>query len=84
MDLVFPRAFVEFADPADETQVFRCDLTWLTSRWNCIYGRGCQGIDAASPRAGCCALGAHFADKDDEKHVTKEAANLTQIGRAHV
>ena len=31
VDLVFPRAYVEFADPADDDQVFRCDLTWLTS-----------------------------------------------------
>ena len=38
----FPRAFVEFGDPADNGQVFRCDLTWLTSRWACIYGQGCQ------------------------------------------
>ena len=39
----FPRAFAEFVDPADPDQVFRCDLTWLTSRWSCIFGRGCPG-----------------------------------------
>ncbi len=37
---------MEFPDPADDEQVFRCDLTWLTSRWNCIFGSGCQGIQA--------------------------------------
>ncbi len=46
VDLDFPRAWVEFADPEDADQVFRCDLTWLTSRWTCIFGRGCQGIYA--------------------------------------
>jgi hypothetical protein len=69
VDLVFPRAWVEFRDPADETQVFRCDLTWLTSSWMCIYGQGCQGIYADRPDDGCCTLGAHFSDKDDEKRV---------------
>jgi hypothetical protein len=69
VDLVFPRAWVEFADPADESQVFRCDLTWLTSNWMCIFGQGCQGIYADRPLDGCCTLGAHFSDKDDEKRV---------------
>ncbi len=77
VDLVFPRAFVEFADPADESQVFRCDLTWLTSSYTCIFGRGCQGIYADAPDVGCCTLGAHFADKDDEKRVAGFVAQLT-------
>ena len=69
VDLVFPRAFVEFADPADDSQVMRCDLTWLTSSYMCIFGQGCQGIYDDAPDTGCCTLGAHFADKDDEKRV---------------
>ena len=69
VDLVFPRAFVEFVDPADDAQVFRCDLTWLTSNYTCIFGQGCPGIYKESPEVGCCTLGAHFADKDDEKRV---------------
>jgi hypothetical protein len=68
-DLVVPRVFVEFADPADESQLFRCDLTWLTSRYTCIFGRGCAGIYADRPDDGCCTLGAHFADADDERRV---------------
>ena len=69
VDLVFPRAWVEFADPGDAGQVFRCDLTWLTSRWTCIFGSGCRGIYAGRPDDGCCTLGAHFSDKADEKRV---------------
>jgi len=71
VDLVFPRAWVEFADPGDAGQVFRCDLTWLTSRWTCIFGSGCRGIYAGRPDDGCCTLGAHFSDKADEKRVRK-------------
>jgi len=74
----FPRAWVEFADPADEHQIFRCDLTWLTSRWQCIFGAGCQGIEAGRASDGCCTLGAHFSDKDDEKRVRKFASKLTE------
>jgi hypothetical protein len=76
--LDFPRAWIEFPDPADPdgTTIFRCDLTWLTSRWTCIYGSGCHGIDASKPDDGCCVLGAHFADKDDEKNTKKYVAML--------
>ena len=77
VDLVFPRAYVEFADPADEEQVFRCDLTWLTSAYTCIFGQGCQGIYADAPDVGCCTLGAHFADTDDERRVAGFVAQLT-------
>ncbi len=69
VDLVFPRAFVEFVNPDDPSEVMRCDLTWLTSSYHCIFGSGCKGIYKDSPDVGCCALGAHFADEDDEKRV---------------
>ncbi|PVG82483.1 hypothetical protein DDE18_13600 [Nocardioides gansuensis] len=77
VDLVFPRAYVEFVDPADDDQVFRCDLTWLTSGFMCIFGQGCQGIYKESPDTGCCTLGAHFADTDDERRVAAFVAQLS-------
>lgn len=64
-----PRSFAEFRDPADDRQIFRCDLTWLTSRWTCIFAAGCHGIYAERPDDGCCTLGAHFADEADESRV---------------
>ena len=81
VDLVFPRAYVEFADPADEAQVFRCDLTWLTSAYMCIFGQGCQGIYAGRPDDGCCTLGAHFADDEDEQRVAGWVERLTDDER---
>ena len=77
VDLVFPRAYVEFEDPADADQVFKCDLTWLTSAYTCIFGQGCPGIYASSPDTGCCTLGAHFADKDDQRRVAGFVDQLT-------
>lgn len=73
----FPRAFIEFTNPDDESEVFRCDLTWLTSSWMCIFGNGCKGIYATSPDAGCCTLGAHFADEDDHSRVATFVDKLT-------
>jgi hypothetical protein len=72
----FPRAWVEFADPADAGQVFRCDLTWLTSRWTCLFGAGCPGIYRGRPDDGCCTLGAHFSGPEDEQRVAGWVALL--------
>ena len=79
----FPRAWTEFTDPDDPGQVFRCDLTWLTSRWTCIFGRGCPGIYADRPDDGCCTLGAHFADEEDEQRVAEAVGSLTPAQWQH-
>jgi hypothetical protein len=77
VDLNFPRQWIEFVDPADSEQIFRCDLTWLLSRWTCIYGSGCKGIIPGRADDGCCSHGAYYSDKDDEKRVRKFAKALT-------
>lgn len=81
ISLDIARIWVEFVDPAtaedDEPQVFRCDLTWLTSSWTCIFGSGCQGIYADRPDDGCCTLGAHFTEKADVDRVAAAAEQLT-------
>ena len=76
--LDFPRQWVEFTDPADPDQVIKADLTWLTSRWTCIFGNGCKGIYADRPHSGCCALGAHFSGKKDRKRVAKWVDRLDE------
>ena len=77
MPLDSARTWVELPDPEWEAaaspegpdRVFRVDLTWLTSSWTCIFGRGCPGIYAERPDDGCCTMGAHFTDDDDEERV---------------
>lgn len=83
VDLGFPRTWLEFTDPDDPARIFRCDTTWLTSRWQCIFGAGCPGIYADSPNVGCCALGAHFADDDDQQRVLGLVAELDADIWAH-
>ncbi|MGZ4613115.1 MAG: hypothetical protein ACXV1K_08095 [Kineosporiaceae bacterium] len=75
------RVWVEFPDPEDDDPpdtIYRCDLTWLTSSWTCVFGRGCRGIDAARPDDGCCTLGAHFTGREDEQRVARAVRRLTR------
>lgn len=76
-DLDFPREWIEFTDPDDEQHVVRADLTWLLSRWTCVFGSACHGIVAGRAQDGCCSHGAFFTDADDEARLKKAAARLT-------
>jgi hypothetical protein len=77
VDLDFPREWLEFADPADPQHRVRADLTWLLSRWTCVFGKACHGIIAGRGDEGCCSHGAFFTDDDDEKRVRAAARLLT-------
>ena len=72
------REWISFEDPGeDRTWVF--DVTFLLSRWECVYGRGCQGVlTGPSPELeqGCCSYGAHFTDAADVARVEAAAASL--------
>ena len=74
----FARDWVEFTDPLAPEELYKCDLTWLTSNYTCIYGNGCCGVDADKPDAGCCSDGAYYTDEKDEAHVDLIAKNLTR------
>jgi hypothetical protein len=75
--LDFPREWIEFTDPANPDHLIRADLTWLLSRWTCIFGKGCHGIIAGRPGDGCCSHGAFFTDSEDEQRVRQAAKTLT-------
>ncbi len=70
--------WVSFEDP-DEARTWVFDVTFLTSAWTCIYGRGCQGVltePAPELEQGCCSYGAHFVDQADARRVARAAATL--------
>jgi hypothetical protein len=70
--------WVSFED-AKEERTWLVDVTFLTSRWNCIFGNGCKGIleeDASDLVQGCCSYGAHFTDEEDIKRVSAAVKNL--------
>lgn len=70
--------WVSFDDPTERRHwVF--DVTFLLSRWTCIFGAGCKGVltaDATDMAQGCCSYGAHFVDADDAARVEKAAETL--------
>lgn len=71
--------WVSFEDP-DEDRTWLFDVTFLTSDWTCIFGRGCHGVlteDAADMAQGCCSYGAHFTGPDDIAHTQAMAERLT-------
>jgi hypothetical protein len=70
--------WVSFEDP-DEQRTWVFDLTFLTSNWTCLYGRGCPGIlTEAAPELehGCCSYGAHFTGDEDRANVEAKVAQL--------
>jgi hypothetical protein len=75
--LDFPREWIDFVDPADSGHWIRVDLTWLCSRWTCIFARGCHGTLSGQADTGCCNHGAFFSDKADERRVRRYADKLT-------
>ncbi len=71
--------WVSFEDPK-ERRTWYFDVTFLMSRWTCIFGRGCQGVltgPAPELVQGCCSYGAHFTDAEDIANVEAAAATLT-------
>jgi hypothetical protein len=81
------RHWLEFPEPGDSDRdpqvVYRADLTWLTSRWPCIFGAGCRGIYADRPDDGCCTLGAHYSDAEDQGRTERLAGELTPAQWQH-
>jgi hypothetical protein len=71
--------WVSFAD-GEEDRTWLFDVTFLLSSWDCIFGRGCQGVltgDATEMAQGCCSYGAHFTGPEDVARVEAAAATLT-------
>lgn len=64
---------------ADDGEDWMFDCAFFGSRWTCIYGAGCQGIEEEvdpDGNRGCCSYGAHFADEADLERVMSVAAAL--------
>lgn len=65
-------------DDGDGT-VWRFDAEFFTSRWTCIWGRGCLGIlpePAEELGQGCCSIGADLGDEDEARMISALAATL--------
>jgi hypothetical protein len=78
VSLDFPREWYEFFDPADPEHLISVDLTWMLSRWTCVFGTpACQGIISDRQPDGCCTHGAYLTDDDDRERLAAGMAMLT-------
>lgn len=71
--------YVSF-DDRHEARTWVFDVTFLTSNWTCIFGRGCKGVfeeDTTELSQGCCSHGAHLADDADLEKLRVHAKRLT-------
>lgn len=61
----------------DGGTTWRIHRGFVSSRWTCIWGRGCLGIlDEPAPerQEGCCSLGAELLDDDEARLISALAA----------
>ncbi len=63
------REWVSIRDAHDPHLRYTFDVTFLLSRYRCIYGRGCPGIYEDHPDAGCCVHGAYYVDEEERERV---------------
>ena len=78
------REWVTFQDPKRKKHVWHVDVTFMTSHWNCIFGRGCQGVltdEAPELVQGCCSYGAHASDDEGPgaREPRREAARRRHV-----
>jgi hypothetical protein len=69
---------VELLDDDGRTR-WRIDAGFLTSRWRCLWGDGCQGIhDTPQPELadGCCSVGVRLADEAEAMTISALGASL--------
>ncbi len=79
--LDFAREWVEFLDPDNAEHLIAADMTWLLSRWTCVFGTpGCQGIVAGRPDDGCCSHGAFFTGEEDVARLRESVKLLRPEG----
>ena len=65
---------------------WRFDRAFLQSNWNCIWGRGCQGIlpePAEHLGQGCCSIGADLDGDDEAMNIAALAATVDPVRFQH-
>ena len=78
VELDFAREWVEFYDPDNPEHLIAADMTWLLSRWTCVFGTpACQGTVEGRPDDGCCSHGAFLSDDDDRARLDDAVKTLT-------
>ena len=72
------REWVSIRDPDDQHLRYTFDVSFLVSRYNCIYGAGCPGIDGEDPDPviACCLHGAYYTEKAEQRRIERSVRKL--------
>lgn len=82
MARTLPRDWLELENPDDPERPYHLDATFLTSRWECIYGMGCPGAWGGGPLHGCCDTPAYFSEEAGDVERVGALVELLQPGEA--
>ena len=80
-----PLEWVTF--PAEEPDLqYRVNVSFLLSNYQCIFGRGCQGLlnRGARPDVACCERGVTFFDEADFERISSRVEQLTSEDCDHI
>lgn len=80
-----PAPLLEIVDDDGRTR-WHLDTGFLTSRWRCIWGAGCQGIhDEPRPDLadGCCSVGVRLVDDEEAMNIAALGATMEPERFAH-
>lgn len=78
------REWVTIIDRDAPAERYLFDVTFLLSRYQCLYGRGCPGTGSTpSADLGCCRFGAHYVEPADRARVEAAAARLSPADFQH-
>lgn len=69
------REWVSVRDPDDDHLRYTFDVSFLLSRYTCIYGAGCPGINGDEV-VGCCEHGAYYTEDDERERIESLVAEL--------
>lgn len=80
-----PEVAIDWLDfyNADADKVWKVNLNWVLSNWECMFADGCAGCvsqedDTTFPAIGCCTTGVHFDSREDFEKMQNSVAQLTE------
>ena len=79
VELDFAREWVEFYDPDNPEHLIAADMTWLLSRWTCVFGTpACQGtVEGTTRRRMLFARRVHVRQRRHRRAWTTRSRLLT-------
>lgn len=80
-----PVEWLDIPDPEDPQIVYRINLTFLSSTWGCMFGKGCPGLFGkdekhTQPDMGCCRHGVLISETHEYDDIDVRVETLLDTG----